>query len=172
MCPCTTLECVLLEIWLRSLCNTLSHKDHLDTTDDNVNTPILPDPMVINALDLALPHHILSSSTSDPFVFKALAALDEGSPLFTCANLSDWSFDKGHLYFHKCLYVPPSACSALLHSIHCSLSQVTCVVHALPAMVFFFLFLFMLLFAAFLLTIYVALCKPGCAVSAADTSSV
>ena len=46
------------------------------------------------------------------------------------------------------------------------------VAHALPTMVVFFLFLFAPLFAAFLLTIYVALCKPGCAVSAADTSSV
>ena len=48
------------------------------------------------------------------------------------------------------------------------------VAHALSAMVFFFLFLFLFapLFAAFLLTVYVALCKPGCAVSAADTSSV
>ena len=41
-----------------------------------------------------------------------------------------------------------------------------------PAMVFFFLFLFAPLFAAFLLTVYIALCKPGCAISAADTSSV
>ena len=47
-----------------------------------------------------------------------------------------------------------------------------CVAHALPAMVFFFLFLFMLLFATFLLTIHVTLCKPGCAISTADTSSV
>ena len=39
-------------------------------------------------------------------------------------------------------------------------------------MVFFFLFLFAPLFAAFLLTVYVALCKPGCAISAADMSSV
>ena len=29
-------------------------------------------------------------------------------------------------------------------------------------MVFFFLFLFVPLFAAFLLTVYIALCKPGC----------
>ena len=52
------------------------------------------------------------------------------------------------------------------------LLHVTLVAHAPPAMVFFFLFLFMPLFAAFLLTVYVTLCKPGCAVSAADTSSV
>ena len=81
--------------------DALSQKDHLDTTANNTNTHILPDPMVINALDLTLSHHIHSSSASDPFVLKALAALDEGSPLFTRATLSDWSFDNGHLYFHK-----------------------------------------------------------------------
>ena len=57
--------------------------------------------MVINALDLTLSHHIQSSSASDPFVLKALAVLDEGSPLFTQATLLDWSFDNGHLYFRK-----------------------------------------------------------------------
>ena len=49
---------------------------------------------------------------------------------------------------------------------------IQCVAHALPAMAFFFLFLFAPLFVAFLLTVYIALCKPGYAVSAADTSSV
>ena len=100
--------------------DTLSQRDHLDTTADNAATPILPDPMVINSLDLMLACHIKSSSASDPFVLKALAALDEGSPLFTCASLSDWSFDNGHLYFHNHMFVPPSARSALLHSIHSS----------------------------------------------------
>ena len=46
------------------------------------------------------------------------------------------------------------------------------VAHTPPAMVFFFLFLFVPLFATFILTVYIMLCKPGCAVSAADTSSV
>ena len=56
--------------------------------------------------------------------------------------------------------------------------SITCprsiVLHTLcpPAMVLFFLFLFVPLFAALLLTVYIVLCKPGCAVSAADTSSV
>ena len=63
--------------------DALSQKDHLDTTANNANTPILPDPMVINALGLTLSHHIQSSSASNPFVLKALTALDEGSPLFT-----------------------------------------------------------------------------------------
>ena len=46
------------------------------------------------------------------------------------------------------------------------------VAHALPAMVLFFLFLFLPLTFAFVLTTVVMLCKPGCAISAADTSSV
>ena len=100
--------------------NALSQRDHLDTTEDNADTPILPDPMVINSLDLTLALHIKSSSTSDPFVLRALAALDKGSPLFTHASLSDWSFDNGHLYFRNHMFVPSSAHSALLHSIHSS----------------------------------------------------
>ena len=103
--------------------DALSQRDHLDTTEDNANTPILPDPMVINTLDLTLARHIKSSSASDPFVLKALATLDEGSPLFTCTSLSDWSFDNGHLYFRNRMFVPPSAHSALLHSIHSSPSS-------------------------------------------------
>ena len=102
------------------LADALSWRDHLNTTGDNADTPILPDPMVINSLDLRLACHIKSSSASDPFVLKALAALDEGSPLFTRASLSDWSFDNGHLYFRNRMFVPPSARSALLHSIHSS----------------------------------------------------
>ena len=46
------------------------------------------------------------------------------------------------------------------------------VAHAPPAMVLFFLFLFVPLTFAFVLTAVAVLCKPGCAVSAADTSSV
>ena len=76
--------------------------------------------MVINSLDLTLARHIKSSSASDPFVLKALTALDDGSPLFTQASLLDWSFDNGHLYFRNCMFVPPLAHSALLHSIHSS----------------------------------------------------
>ena len=46
------------------------------------------------------------------------------------------------------------------------------VAHAPPAMVLFFLFLFLPLLFAFMLTAVAVLCKPGCAVRAADTSSV
>ena len=46
------------------------------------------------------------------------------------------------------------------------------VAHTPSAMVLFFLFLFLPLTFAFLLTAVAVLYKPGCAVSAADTSSV
>ena len=46
------------------------------------------------------------------------------------------------------------------------------VAHAPPAMVLFFLFLFLPLTFAFVLTAVAVLYKPGCAISAADTSSV
>ena len=46
------------------------------------------------------------------------------------------------------------------------------VAHAPPAMVFFFLFLFVPLLFAFVLTAVAVLYKPGHAISAADTSSV
>ena len=46
------------------------------------------------------------------------------------------------------------------------------VAHAPPVMVLFFLFLFLPLTFAFVLTAVAVLCKPGYAVSAADTSSV
>ena len=110
MCPHTTLECVLLEIWL--------HRPHNRYHGRQCSHPILSEPAVINALDLALSCHIQPSSASSLFVLKALAALDKGSPLFTHASILDWSYDNGHLYFCNCLFVPPSAQSALLHSIH------------------------------------------------------
>ena len=100
--------------------DALSRKDHLDITADNADTPILPEPVVINALNLVLCCHIQSSSATNPFVLKALAALTTGSPLFTQASLSDWAYDNGHLYFHNHMFIPSSAQSALLHSIHSS----------------------------------------------------
>ena len=55
------------------------------------------------------------------------------------------------------------ACLLLLHMLRTLRS---------PAMVLFFLFLFLPLFFAFMLTAAAVLYKPGCAISAADTSSV
>ena len=98
--------------------NALSHRDFIDTFFDNVNASIVSELVVINALDLALARHIKLSSSSDPLVLRALSNLADGSPLFPHSALKDWMFDNGHLYFQNCMYVPPAAQLALLHSIH------------------------------------------------------
>ena len=54
---------------------------------------------MINALDLALAKHIQTLSHSDPLVLWAIKSLQEGSPLFSCSTLADWTFEEGHLYF-------------------------------------------------------------------------
>ena len=100
--------------------DTLSHKDAQDTSLDNVDTSIVPNSIIINALDLELSSAIAKSTPSDPFVLRVLSALKEGSPLFSCSSLSDWTFDNGHLYFKGQMFVPPSSHSALLHAIHSS----------------------------------------------------
>ena len=79
--------------------DALSRKDLIDTTDDNVDVAIVPDTVVIQALDLSLARHIQSSSSSDPLVLKAIQAVQDGSPLFPCSTLADWTFEDGHLYF-------------------------------------------------------------------------
>ena len=98
--------------------NALSRKDDVDTSFDNYSSSIVPDPVIINALDLALSKLITSSTPSDPLVIRFLSALQDGSPLFYHSSMSDWTYDNGHLYFKGWMYVPPSACSSLLHSIH------------------------------------------------------
>ena len=55
--------------------DALSQKDLINTTDDNVDVAIVPDPMVIQALDLSLTHHIKSSSSSEPLVLKVIQAV-------------------------------------------------------------------------------------------------
>ena len=79
--------------------DTLSRKDLVDTADDNANVTIVPDPVVIQALDLFLMCHIKSSSSSNPLVLKAIQAMQDGSPLFPCSTLANWTFEDGRLYF-------------------------------------------------------------------------
>ena len=62
--------------------DALSWKDLINTTDDNADVTIVPDPVVIQALDLSLTHHIKSSSSSDPLILKVIQAVQNGSPLF------------------------------------------------------------------------------------------
>ena len=100
--------------------DALSRRDDINTSNDNQSSSILPDPVVINALDLALSQTIAQSSSSDPLVLRVLSALQDGSPLFSRSSTADWTFDNGHLYFKGRMYVPPSARSSLLHAVHSS----------------------------------------------------
>ena len=54
--------------------DALSRRDHVDTTLDNQETSICPEPVVIHALDLALARKIRSSTESDPLALKALVS--------------------------------------------------------------------------------------------------
>ena len=100
--------------------NTLSHKDNLDTSSDNHASSIVPESIVINALDLILSQSIAHTTPSDPLILCIISALQDDSPLFSCSSLSDWHFDNGYLYFKGRMYVPPTAHSSLLHSLHSS----------------------------------------------------
>jgi hypothetical protein len=100
--------------------DALSRRDYVDTSLDNADTAIVPSPAIINALDLSLIHHIHSSSASDPLVLCAIQNLSQETPLFPRSALADWTFDNGNLYYKHRLYVPPSARSQILHSIHSS----------------------------------------------------
>ena len=71
------------------LADALSQKDDLDTSSDNQASSIVPEPVVINALDLTLSQSIANSTSSDPLVLRILSALQSGSPLFSCSSLSD-----------------------------------------------------------------------------------
>ena len=62
--------------------DALSRCNHVDTTQDNQETAICPEPVIIHALDLALAQKIQSSTQSDLLVLRALEGLKLGSPLF------------------------------------------------------------------------------------------
>ena len=79
--------------------DALSRQDEIDTSLDNIDSMICPELVVINALDLALTKHILTSSHSDPLVLWAIKSLQEGLPLFSRSTLMDWTFERGHLYY-------------------------------------------------------------------------
>jgi hypothetical protein len=100
--------------------DALSRRDYVDTSLDNANTSIVPSPAIINALDLSLVRYIQSSSASDPLVIRAIQNLSQDTPLFPRSALADWTFNNGNLYYKHRLYVPPSARSQILHSIHSS----------------------------------------------------
>ena len=98
--------------------DALSRRDHVDTTLDNQEASICPEPVVIQALDLALAQKIQSSSESDPLVLRALESLKKGSTLFPRSSREDWHMTNGHLYFKGRMYIPPHEQQAIVRSIH------------------------------------------------------
>ena len=87
--------------------DALSRRDSVDTSSDNVDMAICPEPAIIGALDLALARHIQASSSSDPLVLWAIENLHTNTPLFPCSSVKDWTYENGHLYYKGWLYIPP-----------------------------------------------------------------
>ena len=87
--------------------DTLSRRNHVDTTQDNQEASICPEPVIIQALDLALAQKIQSSTKSDPLVLQALESLKVSSPLFPHSSKDDWHMTNSHLYFKGRMYIPP-----------------------------------------------------------------
>ena len=74
--------------------DALSRHDHVDTTQDNQEASICPEPIVIQALDLTLARKIRSSTESDPLILRALENLKVGSPLFPRSSMDDRSEER------------------------------------------------------------------------------
>ena len=90
--------------------DSLSHHDFINTSSDNVNTSIVSEAVVINALDLALTHHMKSSSSSDPLILHVLENLADGSPLFARSTLFAWTYDKLQILRDNKLYLKHAKC--------------------------------------------------------------
>ena len=79
--------------------DALSRQDMINTSLNNSNCAICPEPVVINTLDLALTKHIQTLSHSNPLVLCTISNLQEGSPLFSCSAIKEWTFENGRLYY-------------------------------------------------------------------------
>ena len=79
--------------------NALSHKDEVDTSNDNQDVVLLPPTLFFKAINVALANKIALSSPSDPLMSAALHALDNGKSLLTRASKHDWHYDDRKLYF-------------------------------------------------------------------------
>ena len=102
--------------------DALSRRDSIDTSEDNTNAAICPEPAVIGALDLSLARHIQHSSSSDPLVLRAIENLHNHTPLFPRSSITDWTYEGGHLYYKGRMYIPPNLRHALVSSLHSSLT--------------------------------------------------
>ena len=88
---------------------TLSHKDKVDTSNDNQDVVLLPPTLFIKAIDVALTNKIALSSPSNPLVSATLHALDDGKLLLARASKHEWHYDGGKLHFKNWLYIPETA---------------------------------------------------------------
>ena len=100
--------------------DALSHKDEVDTSNDNQDVVLLSPTLFIKAINIALADKIAHSSLSDPLVSAALHILDDGKSLLARASKHDWHYDDGKLYFKNWLYIPKSAQQDLVSAIHTS----------------------------------------------------
>ena len=98
--------------------DALSRRDSIDTSSDNIDTAICPEPAIIGALDLALARHIQNSLTSDSLVLQAIENLRSNSLLFPWSSMKDWTYEGGHLYYKGQMYIPPDAHQTLVSSLH------------------------------------------------------
>ena len=89
--------------------NALSHKDEVDTSNDNQDVVLLPPTLFTKAIDVALANKIALSSPSDPLVSAALHVLDDGKSLLARASKHNWHYNNGKLYFKNQLYIPETA---------------------------------------------------------------
>ena len=100
--------------------DALSRRDSVNTSEDNANSAICPEPAIIQALDLSLARHIQNSSSSDPLVLRAIENLHNGTPLFPRSLMQDWKYEDGYLYYKGRMYVPPETRHSLVSSLHSS----------------------------------------------------
>ena len=103
--------------------DALSRKDEIKTSDDNQEITLLKGKdqyFHVCTIDTTLAKKISSSSTEDPIITKALAAmnLDSGEPWIPQTMAADWKFIDNSLYFKHRLYIPEPACHDLVKSLH------------------------------------------------------
>ena len=100
--------------------DTLSHKDEVDTSNDNQDAILLPPTLFIKAIDIAFTNKITLSSPSNLLISTAFHVLDDGKALLARASKHNWHYDNGKLYFKNRLYIPETAWQDLISFIHTS----------------------------------------------------
>ena len=103
--------------------DALSWKDNIETSDDNREITLLKSKdqyFHICTIDTALAKKISSSTTEDPVVTKALAAMNRNNSELWVPHTAaaDWKFIDNSLYFKHRLYVPEPACLKLVQLLH------------------------------------------------------